>query len=345
MNMILTLLFTAILSLTGVDVQKDTVQTKDSNNNKVLDLTKTVIVNADYAMQPVRPLHRPQTQAIDTLDTVNEYVKVALYSDNTWQYIKLKGYVADQDIFKTHWETTSPNPYQKTLEELPSVWSIWMVDSLDQYHVPYKGSVYSKYGVRRGRPHQGVDIPLSTGDPVYATFTGQVRVSRFSKGYGNLVVIRHENGLETFYGHLSERKVEVGEWVNAGQIIGLGGSTGRSSGPHLHFETRYQGFSFDPQWIIDFKTGELRHRLFILKKKYFSQYNSYDQNFDDEILNEEDDKREAAEREAMRWHVIRSGDTLYGLALANKTTVAEICRLNNISAKSTLRIGQKLRVR
>ena len=93
MNMILTLLFTTILSLTGVDVQKDTVQTKDSNNNKVLDLTKTVIVNADYAMQPVRPLHRPQTQAIDTLDTVNEYVKVALYSDNTWQYIKLKGYI------------------------------------------------------------------------------------------------------------------------------------------------------------------------------------------------------------------------------------------------------------
>jgi murein DD-endopeptidase MepM/ murein hydrolase activator NlpD len=190
-----------------------------------------------------------------------------------------------------------------------------------------------------------VDIPLSTGDPVYATFTGQVRVSRYSKGYGNLVIIRHENGLETFYGHLSERKVEVGDWVNAGQVIGLGGSTGRSTGPHLHYETRYQGFSFDPQWLIDFKTGELRHRLFVLKQKYFSQYCSYEQNFEDEMFNEEEDIREAAELEAMRWHVVRSGDTLYGLAIANRTTVAEICRLNGISSKATLRIGQKLRVR
>lgn len=344
MNTILTLLLTTLFSFNTVSAQQDTLQAPDTTA-KVLDLSKTVIVNADFAMQPVRSLHKSEAVAIDTLDTVNEFIKVALYSDNSWQYVKLKGYVADQDLFKTYWETTSPNPYQKTLDELPKVWSIWMVDSLGQYHVPYKGSVYSKYGVRRGRPHQGVDIPLSTGDPVYATFTGQVRVSRYSKGYGNLVVIRHENGLETFYGHLSERKVEVGDWVNAGQIIGLGGSTGRSTGPHLHYETRYQGFSFDPQWIIDFKTGELRHRLFILKKKYFSQYSSYEQDFEDEILNEEDDKREAAEREAMRWHVVRPGDTLYELAITNKTTVAEICRLNGISSKATLRIGQKLRVR
>jgi murein DD-endopeptidase MepM/ murein hydrolase activator NlpD len=190
-----------------------------------------------------------------------------------------------------------------------------------------------------------VDLPLTTGTPVHAAFNGQVRVSRYTKGYGNLVIVRHENGLETFYGHLSERKVEVGEWVNAGHIIGLGGSTGRSTGPHLHFETRYQGFSFDPQWLIDFKTGELRHRLFVLKQKYFSQYSSYEQDFEDEMFNEEADLKEAAEREAMRWHIVRSGDTLYGLALANKTTVSAICRWNGISERSTLRIGQKLRVR
>lgn len=338
--MILTLLLTGLLSFAQTEAVSDSTLT--------FDTTKTVIVNADYAKQPVKSMCRSGAGVVDTLNTLNEFIKVVLYADNSWQYIKEPGYVQDTTLFKMHWETTSPNPYQKLQSDLPRAWAIWLVDSLDQYHYPYKGSVYmpgGKYGVRRGRPHQGVDIPLSTGDPVYATFTGQVRVSRYSKGYGNLVIIRHENGLETFYGHLSERKVEVGDWVNAGQVIGLGGSTGRSTGPHLHYETRYQGFSFDPQWLIDFKTGELRHRLFVLKQKYFSQYCSYEQNFEDEMFNEEEDIREAAEREAMRWHVVRSGDTLYGLAIANKTTVAEICRLNGISSKSTLRIGQKLRIR
>lgn len=104
--------------------------------------------------------------------------------------------------------------------------------------------------MRRRRKHQGIDLPLNTGDPIYATFNGKVRISipsSKSGGYGNLIVIRHDNGLETFYAHLSERSVQADEWVEAGQIIGYGGSTGRSTGPHLHFETRYCGQSFDPE--------------------------------------------------------------------------------------------------
>lgn len=335
--MILTLLLSGLMAFSGAV----------SDTTGTLDLSDYVIVNEEYARQPVRSLSRSESGAVDTLNTLNEFIKVVICADNTWHYLKMPGYVQDFEIFKKHWETTSPNPYQKPLESLPESWAIWLVDSLDLYHCPFQGSVYpgGKYGVRRGRPHQGVDLPLTTGTPIYATFTGQVRVSRYSKGYGNLIVIRHENGLETFYGHLSERNVEVGDWVNAGQVIGLGGSTGRSSGPHLHYETRYQGFSFDPQWLIDFKTGELRHRLFVLKKKYFSQYSSYEQDFEDEMKNEEEDIKEAAEREAMRWHVVRQGDTLYGLAITNKTTVDAICRLNNISSKTVLKLGQKLRIR
>ena len=105
---------------------------------------------------------------------------------------------------------------------------------------PYVGKVYSKFGYRRGRRHQGTDIPLKSGTPVAAAFDGRVRMSSYVSGYGNLVILRHENGLETFYGHLSKRQVSVGDWVRAGDIVGLGGSTGRSSGPHLHFETRYK---------------------------------------------------------------------------------------------------------
>lgn len=335
--MILTFLLTWLMSF-GQSVEK-------TDSTLTFDTSKTVIVNAEYAKKPVRSMCRTGVGVIDTLNTLNDCIKVVLYADNSWQYVKMPGYVQESDLFKQHWDTVNSNPYQKSQADLPNTWAIWLVDSLEMYHCPYQGSVYYKYGVRRGRPHQGVDLPLTTGTPVHAAFNGQVRVSRYTKGYGNLVIVRHENGLETFYGHLSERKVEVGEWVNAGHIIGLGGSTGRSTGPHLHFETRYQGFSFDPQWLIDFKTGELRHRLFVLKQKYFSQYSSYEQDFEDEMFNEEEDLKEAAEREAMRWHIVRSGDTLYGLALANKTTVSAICRWNGISERSTLRIGQKLRVR
>ena len=199
--------------------------------------------------------------------------------------------------------------------------------------------------MRRGRRHQGVDLPLKVGDPIRAAFTGKVRISKYWGAYGNVVVIRHENGIETFYAHLSQRLVEQDQWVNAGDVIGYGGSTGRSTGPHLHFETRYKGFAFDPQWLIDFKTGHLRHRLFVLKKKYFSIYSNYEQDFEDEIKNNEEDKAEDAEREAMRWYTIKSGDTLGRIAINNGTTVSELCRINGINRNATLKIGKKIRVR
>jgi murein DD-endopeptidase MepM/ murein hydrolase activator NlpD len=221
------------------------------------------------------------------------------------------------------------------------------VDSLDQYHCPYQAKVYhrGKFGPRRGRRHQGVDLPLKVGDPVYATFTGKVRVSKYWGAFGNLVIIRHDNGLETFYAHLSKRNVEVGDWVNAGDVIGLGGSTGRSTGPHLHYETRYNGYAFDPQWLIDFENGILRHRLFVLKKKYFNIYSNYEQDFEDEMKNHEEDQKEDAEEAAKRYYTIKSGDTLGRIAINNNTTVSELCRLNGITRNTTLRIGRKIRVR
>ena len=160
-----------------------------------------------------------------------------------------------------------------------------------------------------------------------------------------LVIIRHDNGLETYYGHLSERMVEPNQWVEAGQIIGLGGSTGRSTGPHLHFETRYYGQSFDPERLIDFKNGLLCRETFLLKKSFFSIYSNAGQDFDDEIANEEQDKKEAAEKAAMKYHRIKSGDTLGAIARKYGTTVTNICRLNGIKSTTTLRIGRSLRVR
>lgn len=299
--------------------------------------------------QPVKSLlDHLESEPLDTLETGNDYVKVVIFSDNTWRYIKTDDFLALQaDVFDKNWSTTGTDPYHLDWKDFPTSWSIWLVDSLNQYHVPYQGKVNprGKFGPRRGRRHQGVDLPLSTGAPIYAAFPGKVRVSTSMRGYGNLVVIRHENGLETFYGHLSRRDVQSGDFVNAGDVIGLGGSTGRSTGPHLHFETRYMGYAFDPQWLIDFETGELRRRMFVLKKKYLNQYSNYEQNFDDEFKTAEEDAAEEAALAAMRWHTVRSGDTLGKIAINNHTTVSAICRLNGIKSTTTLRIGQKLRVR
>ena len=312
-----------------------------------LDTIRTVLQVRRPALEPVRSLDISPAGAIDTLDTVNEHVKVILFSDNTWKYHKLPSFEQNHDVYGQYWDEVNSNPYRIEYSSLPYSWSIWLVDSLGQYHCPFKGDVHprGKFGPRRGRRHQGVDLPLKTGDPIYAMFNGRVRISKYLGGFGNLVVIRHENGIETFHGHLSKRNVEVGDWVNAGDVIGLGGSTGRSTGPHLHFETRYNGFAFDPQWLIDFKTGDLRHRLFILKKKYFDIYSNYEQDFEDEWKNEEDDKREEAERAAMKWHTVRSGDTLGRIAINNGTTVSAICKLNGITPKTVLKIGRRLRVR
>ena len=286
---------------------------------------------------------------IDTLATDNDAVQVILYSNNSWKYVRNREIAKDSTIFEKYWDTTTLFPYREVdMSGMPKSVVIDLVDSLTSYHCPYQGSVHprGKYGPRRRRQHQGVDLPLKMGDPVYAAFCGRVRISQYNKGgYGNLVIVRHDNGLETYYGHLSERMVQPGQWVEAGQIIGLGGSTGRSTGPHLHFETRYYGQSFDPERLIDFKNGTLSRETFLLKKSFFSIYSNAGQDFDDEIANEEQDKKEAAEKAAMKYYKIRSGDTLGAIARRNGTTVSNICRLNGIKSTTILRIGRSLRVR
>lgn len=285
---------------------------------------------------------------LDTLNSGNDALYVILYGNNTWKYVRNRAVAKDSTIFEKYWDTVSLFPYKDvSIASLPQSVVIDLIDSTKSYHYPYKGAVNprGKYGPRRGRRHQGVDLPLKMGEPVYATFCGRVRISQYVRGYGNLVIIRHDNGLETYYGHLSERLVQPGDWVEAGHVIGKGGSTGRSTGPHLHFETRYYGQAFDPERLIDFKNGMLCRETFLLKKSFFNINSNAGQDFDDEIANEEQDKKEAAEKAAMRYHKIRSGDTLGAIARRYGTTVSNICRLNGIKSTTILRIGRTLRVR
>lgn len=284
---------------------------------------------------------------VDTIPSSSEALKIVLFNDNTWRYVRNRDIdVLDETVFTQNWDTINLNPYKVELKDLPISMVIDLVDSLKSYHYPYKGRVTSKYGPRRRRVHQGTDIGLKIGDPIYAPFDGRVRITKhYRGGYGNLIVLRHDNGLETFYGHLSQILVEPEQWVTAGQVIGYGGNTGRSTGPHLHFEMRYKGQSFDAERLIDFATGTLRRETFLLKRTYFSPYSRFTQDFEMEIQSEEEDKKIAAEAAARKYHIVKSGDTLGRIAINNHTTVTKLCQLNGISRNSTLRIGQRIRVR
>ncbi|MEG0789332.1 MAG: M23 family metallopeptidase [Alistipes sp.] len=295
-----------------------------------------------------------ELSVVDTLITSNDAVQVILYSDNTWRYIRNRAFVKDSTIFEKYWDTTTLFPYREvSMSMIPQTIAIDLVDSLKGYHCPCisKMRLFGVFGPRRRRQHQGVDIALKTGDPVYATFSGRVRISEFNHGgYGNLVIIRHDNGLETYYGHLSERLVETNQWVEAGQVIGLGGSTGRSTGPHLHFETRYYGQSFDPQRLINFQKGLLCNETFLLKKSFFNIHSNAGQDFDDETDNAKDDKKEVTaaksnSKAATTYHKVRSGDTLGRLAVKYGTTVKKICALNKIKPTTILSLGRRLKVR
>lgn len=162
------------------------------------------------------------------------------------------------------------NPLGRTrLDVLPDEINLLLIHDSADFCFPVKGTKSSAYGWRWHRGHHGVDIALRTGDPIYAAFSGTVRVASRMGGYGNCIVLRHPNGLETLYGHLSKINVKTNQQVNAGDIIGLGGNTGNSTGPHLHFECRFLYQTFDPEWILDFKNQNLRTRRLHLDKSYF----------------------------------------------------------------------------
>ena len=170
------------------------------------------------------------------------------------------------DAFPSH----RVNPGGKTdLSLLPDEINFILIRDTSEFCFPVKGLKSSPYGWRWQRGHHGVDIALRTGDSVHAAFGGTVRVASRMGGYGNCVVVRHSNGLETLYGHLSKINVKIGQSVTAGDVIGLGGSTGNSTGPHLHFECRFLYQTFDPEWILDFDKRTLRTRRLHLDKSYF----------------------------------------------------------------------------
>ena len=192
-----------------------------------------------------------------------------------------------------------------------------------RFYNPFKGLITSNFGWRDGRSHNGIDIDLQVWDPVVAAFDGMVRVARNHPGYGRVVIIRHYNGLETLYAHFHRLKVKPGDIVEAGQVIGLGGSSGRSTGSHLHFEVRFKGKPINPRSIIDFNNNNLKSSsINLIKTKY-----SY-----------------AAVPEGVYFHKVVRGESLFKIASIYGTTIDNLCSLNGIRRNKPLKVGQKLMV-
>lgn len=200
-------------------------------------------------------------------------------------------------------------------------------DSCDHYTPPVKGPITSSFGRRKWRYHYGMDIDLKTGDTVRVAFNGKVRISTYSKTYGHVVVVRHDNGLETIYAHLSKRLVKIDSIINTGTVIGLGGNTGHSYGSHLHFEVRYFDEALDPRDIISFENHTTHYDVLNISQCNFMY------------------KEELKLMSAIKYHRVRSGNTLGYIAQKHGTSISKLCRMNGISRNSILRIGQRIRVR
>lgn len=198
----------------------------------------------------------------------------------------------------------------------------------------------SHFGPRRRRFHYGLDLAMPTGEPIYAAFDGVVRFSKYNSSYGNLIVIRHDNGLETYYAHLSKRHVTPGTRVKAGEEIGLCGNTGRSRGSHLHFEIRYKGNAINPENVISCETRTLLASTITLNK------NSFNKVAKPGYTNNSSSRSSVGNySKGGKYYKVRTGDTLSRIAKRNGTTIAKLCKLNNMKQNAVIRPGQTIRLR
>lgn len=259
------------------------------------------------------------------------------------------------------------NRYAHKVTELPDVYKI----DLRGFHMPTPSRVItSNFGRRWGRQHKGLDIKVYIGDTIYAAFTGKVRIVRYeANGYGNYIVIRHNNGLETIYGHLSKQLVRENQFVRAGQPIALGGNTGRSTGSHLHFETRLCGVALNPAIFFDFPHQDITTDVYTFRKSNkdvederatalrgkdtspgYSKENIQGRrnyNSNNSSLNYEPREPRAENNgngERTVYHKVAEGETLESISRECNIPLEKLCRLNGVGKYTTLRRGQLIKI-
>ena len=268
-----------------------------------------------------------------------------------------------QLIERDEWETPSADLYDEWENQfahrataMPDTFRI----DLRDFCMPTESRVItSNFGARWGRQHKGLDIKVYIGDTIRAAFSGKVRIVRYeARGYGKYVVIRHHNGLETIYGHMSKQLVREDEDVKAGDPIGLGGNTGRSTGSHLHFETRLCGVALNPALMFDFRNQDVTADFYTYRSNTYNResaqatrlrgangsggYNPEDVNSPN-APGRASANKSFADMQSVRYHKVRHGETLSAIARKRGTSVDALCKLNRISKRVRLHPGQILK--
>ncbi len=240
-----------------------------------------------------------------------------------------------------HWDTTVYNPYKKEPKTYP--FNIVFADSTYATPIDRKKVITSRYGWRNRRAHKGIDIDLITGDSVRAMFDGKVRYVNYHSGHGKTVVVRHYNGLETAYTHLSKQLVKVNDSVKKGQAVGKGGTTGNARGSHLHLEVSFKGIYIHPEYLFNFnKENTLRSQDIWVTKKWVTPYIHSSRRQSNIVVCNTYDEAIESEKKQKQIYVVKRGDTLSRISSKYQVSIASLCKTNAIKKSSTLKIGQKL---
>lgn len=307
-------------------------------------------------------------KAIDTLET--SLGTLVIFENRTWAILNESSFkgVLNERIHKLMSQNSPPvsqtwnnevcfSSRNNDLSKLTdTIWLCLNEEELSDFNIPIMGVVTSHYGYRSGRYHNGIDLALKIGDTISAAFSGKVRYAKYNDGgFGNLVIIRHYNGLETFYAHLSKHLVVPNQDVKSGDPIGLGGNTGRSFGPHLHFEVRFYDAAINPEEIIDFSSKKLKKENLFVHKGLFLPGAKPSEYYEINHPNESNETDLAAEKPVTpvakvsaakkKYYTIKSGDTLSKIAARNKTTVSALCKLNGLKPSSKIQIGKSIRIK
>lgn len=244
--------------------------------------------------------------------------------------VKETGGIPSATLYPT-WDNSYVNAYSAAA--LPDKYDI----DLRGFVMPTTNRVVtSNFGQRWGRAHKGIDLKVYVGDTIRSAFDGMVRIVDYEgKGYGKYIVVRHDNGLETVYGHLSKQLVKINQFVKAGDVIGLGGNTGRSTGSHLHFETRLLGVAINPALLFDFENQDVRADVYTYRK------NGVGRLVANSSKTQADEPADGAVR--ARFHKVHRGDTLSSIARKYGMTVQQLCQKNGLNKNAKLRIGQVIK--
>lgn len=319
------------------------------------DLNANIIPKTIFSFNTLHPDEKPvkddgkkkMIKKDDTTKTaINPAILVLSNDEHNHEDEEVDSLLAfpSNDLYSS-WDTTVIHPYSFAESFKQDSALIRLTEPTDcGFVLPFTGNVTSEFGWRKRRPHYGTDIDLETGDTVMAAFDGMVRIAKLNRSYGNVVIIRHKNGLETVYAHLSKILVEPGQMLEAGQIIGLGGNTGHSYGSHLHFEMRYLGQAIDAEDFIDFATGTLKKNEVLFTKS------DVETKYDLRALHSRQKKDlnlsrvSGSKSKYGKSYTVKKGDTLGRIAQKNHTSIKAICKKNGIKQTKVLRPGMKLKV-